>query len=107
VAHLAGLEPAAQALHAFSEAAGVPVSVVKGPMFDSARLMTDAALESFGVALVAPVVSRSELETGRLTAPFRIEAQFGGFWLTHLTTRPISGAMAAVRSWLLTKTAET
>jgi LysR family transcriptional regulator of beta-lactamase len=82
-------------------AAGLKAPLLRGPMFDSSRLMADAAIEGLGVALVPRTLFERELVDGRLVRPFKIEADIGAYWLTRLKSKPMSAEMQAFRDWLL------
>ncbi|HEV2570052.1 LysR family transcriptional regulator [Sphingomonas sp.] len=86
-------------------AAGLQAPVLRGPVFDSSRLMVDAALEGLGVALAPPSMFMRELEAGRLARPFAVEADIGGYWLTHLKSRALTPEMEAFRRWLVDEAA--
>jgi LysR family transcriptional regulator of beta-lactamase len=85
-------------------AAGCAAPVLRGPMFDSSRLMADAAMQGLGVALAPPVLFGRELAEGRLVRPFAIEADIGAYWLTRLKSKPLSPEMTAFRDWLARET---
>ncbi|HEM8170440.1 TPA: LysR family transcriptional regulator [Providencia stuartii] len=74
---------------------------VKGPIFDSSRLMVEAALLTDGVALAPSCMFEHELSAGTLVQPFDISVTLGGYWLSRLKSRPITPAMAIFRHWLL------
>jgi LysR family transcriptional regulator of beta-lactamase len=86
-------------------AAGLQAPVLRGPVFDSSRLMVDAALEGLGVALAPRSMFRREIEAGTLAQPFAVEADIGSYWLTHLKSRALTPEMEAFRRWLLDETA--
>jgi LysR family transcriptional regulator of beta-lactamase len=86
-------------------AAGLKAPVLRGPMFDSSRLMVDAAIGGLGVALVPRDLFAAELDAGRLARPFAIDADIGGYWLTRLKSKPLSAEMEAFRDWLLAEIA--
>ena len=81
-------------------AAGLQAPVARGPMFDSSRLMVEAAMQGLGVALAPPSLFGRELEEGRLVRPFPTEADIGAYWLTRLKSKPLSPEMAAFRTWI-------
>lgn len=86
-------------------AAGLKAPVLRGPMFDSSRLMADAAVQGLGVALVPHGLFAAELDAGRLVRPLAIEADIGAYWLTRLKSKPLSPEMEAFRAWLLAEIA--
>lgn len=74
---------------------------VKGPIFDSSRLMVEAALLTDGVALAPSCMFEHELSAGILVKPFDISVTLGGYWLSRLKSRPITPAMAIFHHWML------
>jgi LysR family transcriptional regulator of beta-lactamase len=82
-------------------AAGLDPWPLAGPVFDSSRLMAEAAILGAGVALAPPRMFARELHNGALVQPFDIEVKTGGYWLTWLKTRPLSPAMALFRDWIV------
>lgn len=81
-------------------AAGVPVPVLRGPMFDSSALMATAAAAGQGVALAPPSMFTRELAAELLVQPFALAVDAGRYWLTRLMSRPESDAMLRFRGWL-------
>ncbi|NNM77421.1 LysR family transcriptional regulator [Sphingomonas sp. ID1715] len=81
-------------------AAGLQAPVLRGPVFDSSRLMVDAALEGLGVALAPASMFARELDLGRLVRPFDIEADIGSYWLTYLKSRTPTPEMTTFSDWL-------
>ena len=86
-------------------AAGLQAPLLRGPVFDSSRLMVDAAMDGIGVALAPPAMFVRELEQGRLARPFGIDADIGCYWLTHLKSRVPTPEMDALKDWLLAEAA--
>ena len=82
-------------------ASGLKAPVLRGPMFDSSRLMADAAMQGYGVALVPHGLFAAELRDRRLARPFAIDADIGAYWLTRLKSKPLSPEMDAFRAWLI------
>ena len=82
-------------------AAGVPVPVLRGPVFDSSALMAAAAASGQGVALAPPSMFARDLAAERLVQPFAVTIDAGRYWLTRLMSRPESDAMRRFRAWLL------
>ena len=81
-------------------AAGVDCPAIRGPVFDSSRLMVEAAVQGAGVALAPASMFERELQEGRLVRPLGISVATGSYWLTRLRSRPVSPAMALFRDWL-------
>jgi LysR family transcriptional regulator of beta-lactamase len=86
-------------------AAGVPVPVLRGPMFDSSALMATAATADLGIALAPPSMFARELAAERLVQPFALTIDAGRYWLTRLISRPESDAMRRFREWLMEEVA--
>ncbi|HEX3886994.1 MAG TPA: LysR substrate-binding domain-containing protein [Phenylobacterium sp.] len=84
---------------AWFKAAGLQAVNVRGPLFDSSVVMTQAAMRGEGVALAPPALFRREIEAGQLVRPFGVEADVGSYWLTRLKSREPTTAMAAFRAW--------
>lgn len=76
---------------------------VKGPVFDSSRLMVEAALLTDGVALAPSCMFERELSAGILVQPFDISVTLGGYWLSRLKSRPMTPAMTIFHHWILTE----
>ncbi|CAN5462502.1 LysR family transcriptional regulator AmpR [soil metagenome] len=88
---------------AWFAAAGTPCPAVRGPVFDSSRVMVEAAMQGAGAALAPGSMFSREIEEGRLVRPLPQQVTTGGYWLTSLKSRPCTSAMNAFRSWLLTE----
>ncbi|MEX0422619.1 LysR family transcriptional regulator [Providencia rettgeri] len=74
---------------------------VKGPVFDSSRLMVEAALLTDSIALVPSCMFSHELSAGTLVQPFDVSVTLGGYWLSRLKSRVMTPAMAIFRHWLV------
>ena len=83
------------------ERAGVAASVIKGPMFDSARLMVDAAIDGFGVALAPPAMFEAQIGQGLLRQPFDIAVPLGAYYLTQLKSQSLTVGKKAFVEWLV------
>lgn len=82
-------------------AAGLDCPAIRGPVFDSSRLMVEAAVQGAGVALAPAAMFERELQEGRLMRPLDIQVTTGGYWLVRLRSRQVSPAMELFRDWLL------
>ncbi|HGY2798123.1 TPA: LysR substrate-binding domain-containing protein, partial [Citrobacter amalonaticus] len=82
-------------------AAGVTAERINGAVFDSSRLMVETVIHTGGAALVPAVMFARELAAGQLVRPFDIEIQMGGYWLTHLKSKPMTPAMEIFRDWIV------
>jgi LysR family transcriptional regulator of beta-lactamase len=87
-------------------AAGLDPWPLSGPVFDSSRLMVEAAMQGAGIALAPPRMFARELQTGLLAQPFDIEVETGGYWLIWLKSRPLSPAMQLFRDWIAGEAAQ-
>jgi LysR family transcriptional regulator of beta-lactamase len=85
-------------------AAGLAPRPVRGPVFDSSRLMVEAALQGAGVALAPASMFERDLALGRLVRPFDIDVQAGSYWLTWQKAKPATPAMRAFNQWILKET---
>jgi LysR family transcriptional regulator of beta-lactamase len=86
-------------------AVGLEAWPVNGPVFDSSRLMVEAAVQGAGVALAPPRMFARELQTGLLVCPFAQQVKTGSYWLTRLKSRRMAPAMALFRDWILDEAA--
>ncbi|HEY4031716.1 MAG TPA: LysR substrate-binding domain-containing protein [Caulobacteraceae bacterium] len=86
---------------AWFRAAGLEAVNVRGPLFDSSRIMVQAAMRDDGVALAPPSLFRREIEGGQLVRPFAIEVDVGGYFLTRLKSRQPTVGMTAFQAWLM------
>lgn len=85
--------------------AGLPVRAVRGPVFDSSRLMVEAAMQGAGVALAPARMFERELQSGRLVRAFELEVCTGSYWLTWLKSKRLTPAMQAFRTWIAAEAA--
>ncbi len=81
-------------------AAGLAPRPVRGPVFDSSRLMVEAAMQGAGMALAPSAMFERDLATGRLARPFDIDVQAGSYWLVAQKAKPETPAMRAFRQWI-------
>ena len=88
------------------EAAGLDPWTMNGPVFDSSRLMVEAAVQGAGVALAPPRMFVRELQAGLLVRAFDIEVHTGGYWLTWLKSRRLSPGMQLFRDWIVAEAAQ-
>lgn len=86
---------------AWFEAVGAPCPVVRGAVFDSSLTLAEAAAQGAGMALLPVCMFERELRQGRLVQPFALQLERGAYWLTHLQSRPATGAMVAFSDWLM------
>jgi LysR family transcriptional regulator of beta-lactamase len=83
------------------KAADVEPWTVNGPVFDSSRLMVEAAIQGAGVALAPPRMFERELQAELLVRPFEEEVKTGSYWLTWLKSRRMAPAMQLFRDWIV------
>ncbi|WP_061166431.1 LysR family transcriptional regulator [Caballeronia hypogeia] len=88
------------------EAAGIEPWTMNGPVFDSSRLMVEAAVQGAGVALAPSRMFVRELQAGLLVRPFDIEVKTGSYWLTWLRSRRLSPGMRLFRDWIIAQAAD-
>lgn len=81
-------------------AAGLAPWRATGSVFDSSRLMVEAAMQAEGVALVPVSMFARELESGNLVRPFATEITLGSYWLTRLKSKRMSSAMQVFDDWI-------
>ncbi|MGA7814667.1 LysR substrate-binding domain-containing protein [Caballeronia sp.] len=86
-------------------AAGLEPWPVNGPVFDSSRLMVEAAVQGAGIALAPPLMFARELHAELLVSPFNTEVRTGSYWLTWLKSRRMSPATELFRTWILAEAA--
>ncbi|MEF9948503.1 MAG: LysR family transcriptional regulator [Comamonas sp.] len=77
--------------------------LARGAMFDSSLTLAEAAAQGAGIALLPTRMFEHMLQQGRLVRPFAHEVDTGAYWLTHLKSRPASGALQIFRQWLIAK----
>ena len=82
-------------------AVGVPLPLLRGPVFDSSITLAAAAAQGAGAALLPVALFGEELRNERLVQPFDAGVTLGRYWLTRLKSRPVSAAMRTFREWLL------
>jgi LysR family transcriptional regulator of beta-lactamase len=86
-------------------AAGLSASAIRGPVFDSSRLMVEAAMQGAGVALAPARMFERELQAGRLVRPFELEVSTGSYWLSWVKSKRMTPAMQAFRTWIVSEMA--
>lgn len=86
-------------------AAGVDMSAIRGPVFDSSRLMVEAAMQGAGVALAPVRMFERELQSGRLVRAFDLEVDTGSYWLTWLKSKRMTPAMQSFMNWIVAEAA--
>jgi LysR family transcriptional regulator of beta-lactamase len=74
-------------------------------VFDSSRLMVEAAMQGAGVALAPARMFDRELQAGRLVRPFELEVSTGSYWLSWVKSKRMTPAMQAFRTWIVSEMA--
>ncbi|ABX17372.1 beta-lactamase transcriptional regulator PenR [Burkholderia multivorans] len=82
------------------DAAQLEPWTVNGPVFDSSRLMVEAAMQGMGIALAPACMFERELQLGLLARPLDIDVHAGGYWLTSLKSKSLTPAMTLFRDWI-------
>ena len=82
-------------------AAGEPPIAARGSVFDSSRLMVEAAMLGAGVALAPSRMFSRELTAGRLVRAFDTEVDTGSYWLTWSRSKRETPAMQAFTHWIV------
>ncbi|MDN7723310.1 LysR family transcriptional regulator [Burkholderia gladioli] len=86
--------------------AGLAPMPARGAVFDSSRLMVEAATQGAGVALAPASMFARDLATGRLVRPFDIEVQAGSYWLIQQKGKPATPAMQLFNQWIVKQAEE-
>ncbi|MGN4190674.1 transcriptional regulator GcvA [Burkholderia gladioli] len=86
--------------------AGLAPMPARGAVFDSSRLMVEAATQGAGVALAPASMFARDLATGRLVRPFDIEVQAGSYWLIRQKGKPATPAMQLFNEWIVKQAEE-
>lgn len=81
-------------------ACGLPCPPIRGPVFDSSFVMSEAAAQGLGVALAPASMFERDLASGRLVRPFVQASGSGHYWLSWLKSKEPTGAMRALQAWL-------
>mgnify|MGYP002777034550 CR=1 FL=1 len=87
-------------------AEGLACPKLNGPVFDTSLAIAHAAAAGLGIGLLPPAMFASEIERGRLVAPFARRVDTGSYWLTRLATRNETPGMAAFRRWIISAATE-
>ncbi len=88
-------------------AAGLPDIRMAGPVFDSTRVMIEAAIEGVGIAIGSPYLFSGEIADGRLHQPFPLTVPNGrAYWLVTPADRLRNPTIRAFRDWVLKEAAE-
>lgn len=84
-----------------TEAGVQDIDAGRGPVFDASNEVLAAAANGMGVALGRTPLVETDLEAGRLVAPFDIRVRTPGrYWLVAPEAAADDAALAAFRAWL-------
>lgn len=87
--------------------AGLPDIRMAGPVFDSTRVMIEAAIEGVGIAIGSPYLFAGEIGDGRLHQPFPLTVPNGrAYWLVTPAARQRDASVHAFRDWILKEVAK-
>ncbi|RXK32793.1 transcriptional regulator GcvA [Arsenophonus endosymbiont of Bemisia tabaci Asia II 3] len=82
------------------------INVEQGPIFSHSAMVIQAAMHGQGIALINNVMTKNELDTGRLVCPFNdVLVSKKAFYLVCHDNQAKLGRIAAFRQWILAKAA--
>lgn len=82
------------------------INVEQGPIFSHSAMVIQAAIHGQGIALINNVMTKNELDTGRLVCPFNdVLVSKKAFYLVCHDNQAELGKTAAFRQWILAKAA--
>lgn len=82
------------------------INVEQGPIFSHSAMVIQAAIHGQGIALINNVMTKNELDTGRLVCPFNdVLVSKKAFYLVCHDNQAELGKIAAFRQWILAKAA--
>jgi LysR family glycine cleavage system transcriptional activator len=80
---------------------------VKGPVFNQASMVIDAAVDGQGVALARSALVSRNLVSGRLVRPFELALKVDyAYWIVCPTPNASLAKVSAFREWLLSEVAD-
>jgi LysR family glycine cleavage system transcriptional activator len=89
------------------EEAGLADAVPRGPIYNRASMLIDAAVDGQGVALARTTLAASDLLSGRLVRPVDISLRLNNaYWIVCPKVSAAKPKIAAFRAWLLAEAAE-
>ncbi|MCV6826065.1 LysR family transcriptional regulator [Halocynthiibacter sp. SDUM655004] len=80
--------------------AGMVSPYIEGPVYDSSVAMAELAAKGLGVALLPHAMFQAQLSEGRLVRPFDTEVTTGRYWITRLSNKEPTTAVAAFEAWI-------
>lgn len=82
------------------------INVEQGSIFSHSAMVIQAAIHGQGIALINNIMTKNELDTGRLVCPFNdVLVSKKAFYLVCHDTQAELGKIAAFRQWILAKAA--
>ncbi|WGL94934.1 transcriptional regulator GcvA [Arsenophonus nasoniae] len=82
------------------------INVEQGPIFSHSAMVIQAAIYGQGIALINNVMTKNELDSGRLVCPFNdVLVSKKAFYLVCHDNQAELGKIAAFRQWILAKAA--
>jgi LysR family glycine cleavage system transcriptional activator len=88
------------------EAAGVADAAARGPIFNRASMLIDAAIDGQGVALARTSLAASDLINGRLIRPVDVSLRLSNaYWIVCPKVSASHPKIATFRAWLLAEAA--
>ncbi|ATG38021.1 MULTISPECIES: LysR family transcriptional regulator [Rhodobacterales] len=80
--------------------AGMGAPHLEGPIYDSSVAMAELAARGVGVALLPYAMFQALVSEGRLVRPFDTEVTTGRYWITRLSNKEPTTAVAAFEAWI-------
>jgi LysR family glycine cleavage system transcriptional activator len=88
-------------------AAGLADAVARGPIYNRASMLIDAAIDGQGIALARTALAASDLISGRLVRPIDVSLRLNNtYWIVCPKVSAAKPKIAAFRTWLLAQAAE-
>jgi LysR family glycine cleavage system transcriptional activator len=89
------------------EAAGVADPVARGPVFNRASMLIDAAIDGQGIALARTALAAWDILNGRLVKPIDISLRMANtYWIVCPKAASNAPKIATFRKWLLAEAAD-
>jgi LysR family glycine cleavage system transcriptional activator len=89
------------------EAAGVAIPDARGPVFNRASMLIDAAVDGQGIALARTALAAWDMLSGRLIKPIDVSLRMANtYWIVCPKAASTAPKVVTFRKWLLTEAAE-
>ena len=89
------------------EAAGLTDAVARGPIYNRASMLIDAAIDGQGIALARTALAAADLINGRLVRPVEVALRLNNtYWIVCPKVSAAKPKIATFRAWLLAEAAE-